>query len=85
MKQVLRKRGETARREAEKVKEWGTRLDYDAAAARWKEEVKEAQSVADGTYPKLAGLETEELTKQKERFEGAPLGNLAYERVDGTF
>ena len=34
MKQILRKRGETARREAEKVKEWGTRLDYDTAAAR---------------------------------------------------
>ena len=46
MKQILRKRGETARREAGKVKEWGTRLDYDAAAVRWKEEVEEAQSVA---------------------------------------
>ena len=82
---ILKKRGGTARREAEKVKEWGTRLDYDAAAARWKEEVEEAQSVADGTHPKLAGLEAEELTKRKERFKGAPLGNLTYDRVGGTF
>ena len=47
--------------------------------------MEEAQRVAGGTHLKLAGLEDEELTKQKERFEGAPLENLTYKRVDGTF
>ena len=72
-------------KEAEKRKPWGTRLDYDPAASRWREEVEEARSIANGTHPKLVGLEAEDLEKRKEKFEGAPLGNLMYERVDRTF
>ena len=35
------------------------------AAARWREEIEEARSVAAGMHPKLAGLEDEELKKKE--------------------
>ena len=62
-KQILKRRGEYARREAEKTKARGMPWDHDIAAARWREEIEEARSVAAGTHPKLAGLEDEELEK----------------------
>ena len=84
-RQILKRRGEYARREAEKTKARDMPWDHDMAAARWREEIEEARSVAAGTHPKLAGLEDEELEKRKEKFAAAPLGNLNYERQDGTF
>ena len=56
-KQILKRRGEQVRREAEKTKARGMPWDHNVAAARWKEETEEARSVATGTHPKLAGLE----------------------------
>ena len=41
--------------------------------------------VVAGTHPKLAGLEDEELERRKEKLAVAPLGNLTYERQEGTF
>ena len=81
----MKRRGEHARREAEKTKARGMPWDHDVAAARWKEEIEEARSAAAGTHPKLAGLEDEELERRKEKFAAAPLGKLNYERQDGTF
>ena len=81
----MKRRGEFARREAEKTKARGMPWDHDMAAARWREEIEEARSVTAGTHPKLAGLEDEELEKRRAKFEAPPLGNLTYERQDGTF
>ena len=83
--QILKRRGDHARREAEKTKAWGMPWDHDVAAARWKEDIEEVRSVSAGTYPKVAGLEDEELEKRKEKFAVAPLGNLTYERQEATF
>ena len=63
-KHILKRRGEHARKEAEKTKARGMPWDHDVAAARWKEEIEEARSVTAGTHPKLAGLEDEELERR---------------------
>ena len=81
----MKRRGEHARREAEKTKARGMPWDHDVAATRWKEEIEEARSVATGMHPKLAGLEDKELEKRKEKFAAAPLGNLSYKREEETF
>ena len=41
--------------------------------------------MATGTHPTLTGLEDEALETRKEYFVAAPLGNLTYERQEGTF
>ena len=81
----MKRRGEFARREAEKTKARGMPWDHDMAAARWREEIEEARSVAVGTQPKLAGLDDKELEKRKEKFAAPPIRNLTYKRQDGTF
>ena len=81
----MKRRGEFARREAEKTKARGMPWDHDMAAARWREEIEEARSVAVGTHPTLAGLEHAELEKKKEKFAAESLRNLTYERREGTF
>ena len=54
-------------------------------ASRWREETEEAQSIIDGTHPKLIGLEDEQLEHRKKLLAVPALGNLTYERPDGTF
>ena len=38
-------------------------------ASRWREEADEAQSIIDGTHPKLIGLEDEQLERRRKLFE----------------
>ena len=47
--------------------------------------MEEAQSVIDGTHPKLVGLEDEQLEKRKRLFDAPALGDLKYKKQDNTF
>ena len=54
-------------------------------ASRWREETEEAQSIINGTHPKLVGLEDEQLEQRKKLFAVPALGNLTYKRPDSIF
>ena len=41
--------------------------------------------MVDGTHPKLAGLEDNELEARRKKYLPEALGNLTYERQNGTF
>ena len=82
-KDKIQKRQEAlARKAASAAGKAGDDESHLQEAARWREETEEAQSIIDGTHPKLVGLEKEQLERRRKLYEAPALGNLTYDRPD---